>query len=314
MIYRLIILCLLFFSACKEETKIGSELKKTAAHVNKTVAEVKMVDNRPRLSNGYAYKNHTNLAGTKPKPNQIVTIDFHITNDFNEILSDSRNAGIRPTVQIPSHLHDDTKRNPLLSLIQTMVKGDSASVYVPVDSLSTPPEKFKRSENVEYHVTVLDIEKQEDYMDRIGSEQRKLREESLAEAKEAFENYQAGKYKNRIIEKDHNVKVAIVKPTNGELPKYEDAVSVNYYGFYKDGKSFDSSYKVGKPYSFVLGRGSVIQGWDIGIPSVPKGASAILDIPYPMAYGKKGSSVIPPHSDLIFWVKVEAIQKPTINN
>ena len=146
----------------------------------------------------------------------------------------------------------------------------------------------------------------------IEAAQKKLREESFAEAKTAFDDYKAGKYQNSLIEKDHNVKVAIVNTSKGELPKYEDAVSVNYYGFFDDGKSFDSSFKVGKPYSFVLGRGSVIQGWDIGIPSVAKGATAIIDIPYPMAYGKAGSSAIPPRSNLFFWVKVEDIQKPTI--
>jgi FKBP-type peptidyl-prolyl cis-trans isomerase len=199
-----------------------------------------------------------------------------------------------------------------LGLIQEMVIGDSATVYVPIDSLKTPPEKFLHSENLEYRVKVLNIENQEVYMDRIGAAQKKIREDAFTEAKTAFDDYKAGKYKNNLIEKDHNVKVAIVNPSKGDLPNYEDAVSVNYYGFFDDGKSFDSSYKVGKPYTFVLGRGSVIQGWDIGIPSVAKGATAIIDIPYPMAYGKAGSSAIPPRSNLFFWVKVEDIQKPTI--
>jgi len=306
MINKFLILCLVVCISCKQDSKKENTTAKSP--------ETKQVNDGSRLSNGYMYKNHTNLAGQKAKPNQIVTIDFHILNDFNEVLSDSRNAGVRPTVQIPSHLHDDTRRNPLLSLISTMVKGDSATVYVPVDSLTSPPEKFLRSENVAYHVKVLNIENEEVYMDRIGAAQRKLREESLAEAESALKEYKSGKYNRDLIEKDHNVKVAIIKNTKGELPNYGDAVSVNYYGFFENGKGFDSSYKVGKPYSFVLGQGSVIPGWDIGIPSVPLGATAILDIPFPQAYGKRGTSVIPPRSNLFFWVKLEAIQKPTIKN
>jgi len=304
MINKLLMICLIAFVSCKQEKTIQK-----SSSINLTSQIPK---GSSKLSNGYAFKNHTNVKGKKAKPNQIVTIDFHIINDLKEVLSDSRTAGVRPTVKIPTHLHADSKRNPLLSLIKTMTEGDSATVYVPVDSLSNPPRKFLTSENVEYHVKLLKIEDETTYMDRIGSEQKKLKEESLSEARSAFEEYKAGRLEKDLIEKDHNVRVAIATKGNGEFPKYEDAVSVNYYGFFEDGSSFDSSYKVGKPYTFVLGRGSVIEGWDIGIPSVDIGGTAILDVPFPMAYGKAGNSVIPPRTKLFFWVKVEEIQKPTI--
>ena len=91
---------------------------------------------------------------------------------------------------------------------------------------------------------------------------------------------------------------------------YNEAVFVHYYGFLKDGSSFDNSYKVGKPYSFRLGRGGVIQGWDVAMDEIPEGGTAIIEVPFPMAYGDEGrEGVIPPQSDLYFWVKMDFIEK-----
>lgn len=288
---KYLFLVLLFFIACKSDTSIKSNT------------------DFDKLENGYLYKNHTNNPGVKAKETQVVTIDFQITDEFDNTLSDSRTAGVRPTIQIPTQMDARTAKNPLLSLIRTMSIGDSATVYVPVDSLSSPPQEFLQSKQVDYHVKVLLIEDQETYMDRIGSEQSTLQKETLAEAKAAFASYKAGEYDQNVITKNGDVKVAVVKDTGAEKPTYNDRVYVNYYGFFKDGTSFDNSYKVGKPYAFKVGRGGVIQGWDVAITDVPKGGTAFLEIPFPMAYGSDGrKGVIPPRSDLFFWIKLEEIQ------
>jgi len=78
-------------------------------------------------------------------------------------------------------------------------------------------------------------------------------------------------------------------------------VQVHYTGQFTSGKTFDSSRARGKPIEFVLGKGQVIRGWDIGIKGMKKGGARQLLIPYPLAYGERGyPGVIPPRSILIF--------------
>ena len=262
------------------------------------------------LRNGYSYINYTNNAGPRPQVAQIVTIDFDIIDEFGNNLSDSRKANIRPTIQIPPSLNDVTKRNPLLSLVETMTIDDSASVFVPVDSLSSPPAEFLQSKTVEYRVVVRSIEGQELYMSRIGREQQRIQTDALSEAEEAWELYQSGEIDDKIIEKNGGVKLAIIKEAGGVKAEFNELAVVHYYGFFRDGKVFDNSYKLGKPYAFQVGKREVIQGWDIAIPSISEGSTAIIEIPYQMAYGNEGKQgSIPAKSDLIYWVKMERVEK-----
>jgi FKBP-type peptidyl-prolyl cis-trans isomerase len=72
-----------------------------------------------------------------------------------------------------------------------------------------------------------------------------------------------------------------------------------------DGTVFDSSYERDEPFSFTLGQGQVIPGWDEGIELLNKGASAKFVIPSDLAYGTSGAGgVIPPNATLIFEVEL----------
>jgi peptidylprolyl isomerase len=91
---------------------------------------------------------------------------------------------------------------------------------------------------------------------------------------------------------------------SGSEAKPGQTITVNYVGMlYKTGKIFDSSWKRKEPFSFTLGRGQVIKGWDKGIVGMKVGGRRVLVIPPELAYGKKGSgSTIPPNSTLLFVV------------
>ncbi len=262
------------------------------------------------LRNGYNYEIIKDIDGDQPKVGQVVSIDFDIIDDFGNVLSDSRKANVKPTVQIPEQMNFKMKRNPLLSLIEVLSPGDSAIVTVPVDSLNSPPSEFLQSEKVRYVVVVHAIESQDDYMARIGGELQQIQTESYEEAKQAFDLYQEGKFNNQIIEKNGGVKLVILEEKNGIKAEFNELSMVHYYGFFKNGKSFDNSYKLNKPYGMRIGKGGVIRGWEIAIPEISEGSSAIIEVPYQMAYGIEGKgSSIPPRSDLIFWVKIDKIEK-----
>ncbi len=91
----------------------------------------------------------------------------------------------------------------------------------------------------------------------------------------------------------------------GALPKVGQTVVVHYTGTLTDGTKFDSSRDSGKPFSFPLGAGRVIKGWDEGIAKLHVGDQAILVIPPALGYGSRGAgSVIPPNATLIFIVEL----------
>jgi len=90
----------------------------------------------------------------------------------------------------------------------------------------------------------------------------------------------------------------------GPEAKNGQTITVNYVGvLYKGGKEFDASWKRKEPFSFQLGKGAVIPGWDQGIPGMKVGGRRELIIPAELAYGARGSgSAIPPNSPLVFVV------------
>ncbi|MBU1203257.1 FKBP-type peptidyl-prolyl cis-trans isomerase [Patescibacteria group bacterium] len=85
-----------------------------------------------------------------------------------------------------------------------------------------------------------------------------------------------------------------------------DNITVDYTGTLEDGTQFDSS--VGKdPFTFTIGEGQVIQGWDQGLIGMKVGEERKLTIPSDLAYGSYGSGSIPPNATLIFTVKLISI-------
>ncbi len=82
-------------------------------------------------------------------------------------------------------------------------------------------------------------------------------------------------------------------------------VSVHYTGWLTNGTKFDSSLDRGKPFSFRLGAGEVIKGWDQGVLGMKVGAKVKLTIPPELGYGARGfPGAIPPNSTLVFEVEL----------
>ncbi|MBM4388648.1 MAG: FKBP-type peptidyl-prolyl cis-trans isomerase [Deltaproteobacteria bacterium] len=95
----------------------------------------------------------------------------------------------------------------------------------------------------------------------------------------------------------------------GVTPKKGQAVKVHYTGWLKDGKKFDSSVDRGTPFSFQLGAGQVIKGWDEGLSTMRVGGKRKLIIPPELGYGMRGAGgVIPPNAELHFDVELLGVE------
>ena|SRR5690554_1594600 len=109
-----------------------------------------------------------------------------------------------------------------------------------------------------------------------------------------------------------------IRQGEGEIARAGDEVTVHYSGWLYDereadlrGEPFDSSRERDEPFTFPLGGGRVIQGWDDGVAGMRVGGRRELRIPAEYAYGKRGAGgVIPPNASLVFDVELLEVRRP----
>ncbi len=145
---------------------------------------------------------------------------------------------------------------------------------------------------------------------------RKKQEGQMAERKSLGEKNKAegaaflaeNAKKKGVTVTDSGLQYEVITMGDGDKPKPEDKVKVDYKGTLIDGTEFDSSYSRGQPISFPLN--GVIKGWTEGVALMPVGSKFKFYIPSELAYGERGAGAkIGPDATLIFEVELLAIEK-----
>ena len=162
---------------------------------------------------------------------------------------------------------------------------------------------------------IMSSEEYDAYMVELEEKERAAYEAQIQEQfildKKLIQEYALAN-KLRTKRSDSGLSYCITKKGKGENAQTGDLVEVSYEGFLTDGKPFDAT-KGAETYSFTLGRGKVIKGWDEGLTYFNEGSEGYLMIPSKLAYGpqpiyEKNVS-LPANSVLIFKIKVKKIER-----
>ena len=248
---------------------------------------------------------------------QVLTVFMEFRTGRDSVLMDSRR--MQPTAQ-PVALPPQTTPGGLEEALGLLLPGDSAVFRFPADTIFAKtfqqpvPPFVKRGGNT---LTVLASARELLTMEQMMARQKQMQADMQKKAAQLSagqllkDNAQIQAYlkkNNATARKTAGGTYYIIKKVGTGLPpKKGQQVRVLYRGtVLSTGKEFDSTAKRNNdPFSFVLGQGQVIPGWDQGIAMLTKGSKAVLLIPSPLAYGARGAGAdIPPNTVLRFEVEL----------
>ncbi len=221
-------------------------------------------------------------------------------------------------------------KGDVIEAMVLMSVGDSMVCRVDADALFTntknkKPDFIKKGDKIYYFIKLLSFKTKEQMQKEQQDAINKQINEQMAKAKIAAEKQAAidekelkayfAKKNINPVKTNSGLYYTITEEGKGEIAKNTDTVTMNYTGMLLDGTKFDSNEDTAfhhvQPYTFVLGQGAVIRGWDEGIALLKEGSKATFYIPSALAYGaqsRSGSAAnpkgIPANSVLIFNVQL----------
>lgn len=241
-----------------------------------------------------------------------ITTHIKTTSGKDSVLFSSRQVnGNQP---VPYQIQAPQFNGDLSEGFMLMTAGDSALFRVPMDSMQKKigqplPEWMPKGAKMEYQVVLVSVKTAAEMQQEMAEHEGKQKATDDKLILEYLQKNKVTGYKKTAS----GLYYKITEEGTGETPKPGQKVTVNYTGMTTDGSKFDSNmdpeFQHVQPFSFPLGQGQVIKGWDEGIGLLKKGTKATLYIPSGMAYGQRSPSPkIPADAILIFDVELKDIE------
>jgi len=248
----------------------------------------------------------------KPEDGQIMTLNMTYRDAEGKEMFNTTDRG----EPVPIQYVDSVWKNSgiFYEAMSLLTIGDSISFSLNAEEFFKNtfkvevPDTIDKDTDISFNIGLVDAMSRNqyaEYRNKLYTERReKVFAEKLVEDGAAIDQYLED---NDIeaIKTESGLRYIITEEGDGPKPEEGQTVVVHYNGELLDGTKFDSSYDNGKPFSFVLGQGRVIKGWDEGIALLNKGDKATLFVPSPLGYGgRQAGEVIKPYSILKFDVEL----------
>jgi FKBP-type peptidyl-prolyl cis-trans isomerase FkpA len=253
--------------------------------------------------------------GETAQPGDFSVFSVLIKGDNGQVLLDRTAEENYGKYKIPADSTGFRNGSPVDEMLTYLVAGDSAVLVYTLDSLEKRNPALNGINSIAYEISVKEVISEEEMNNRNEEAKQKMeaKKAELSEKKEyvakrlaeALEQFKNGSLGEALQSHSTGLQYLIETEGNGAKPTIGDVAKVHYYGIIEsDGTMFDNSYQRGEFFTFPVGQGRVIQGWDIALQLMPKGTEAIFFIPYELAYGAAGNPPsIPAESNLVFYIE-----------
>ncbi len=247
------------------------------------------VDNIQNSESGYAYTMCEDHEGAPGSEGDFVFIHAKLFAG-DSLIFDSRDQGDATPVQLPLSSDPRGQLAPLQDMIALMSVGDSLRFDYPLDSFKAQrPQLPAGVEFVTYDIVVTDIMTPQKFEIWRGNQMQKTEErytEIEALVGDNYADFKSGSLDGQIERTKSGLGYIVHKQGVGENPVAGSLVDAQYFGILaSDGSMFDNSFQRGQPFTFQVGMGMVIPGWDEGFALFNTGTKATLFIPSDLAYG-----------------------------
>jgi FKBP-type peptidyl-prolyl cis-trans isomerase FkpA len=257
--------------------------------------------NRVEVKDGLKYQFHEQDGkGKIAKMGDIMTFHLKLINSKDSVLKNSYKEGAPVIAQVQKAQFKGAFEQGLLLL----AKGDSATFFVPVDSLfkgyPQMPPVFAKGSDVRFVVRVIDVQSETDFK---ASRSKNADKQKATDAATIATIITKNNYTN-VQKTESGLNYVITTPGAGAQVEAGDSITVKYTGKLSSGKVFESNV-----FPLQVGRGMVIPGWDEGLQKFKQGGKGTLLIPSGLGYGDQGNPTIPANSVLIFDVEILTVKK-----
>lgn len=250
-----------------------------------------------KTSNGIEYK----IIKTTEDARMVATGDnLHI---HMKVVLDKNDSALFDSYKNDKPYYIPSGEPTLKDVFAMMKKGDSVIFKVVADTLygnfgEGLPAGVSPGDMITFYTSLIDIYNAQEMQKKIENQNG----EFVIKDSIALNNYLSGQ--KDVQTTSTGLKYQVVQKGTGKQVKKGDKVTVKYRGALLDGVIFDETKEGNPAFTFTVGAGQVIAGWDEGFQLMKEGDKLKLIIPWTLGYGARGSGPIPPYSTLLFDVEL----------